>query len=159
MAAALGFAGESGGCCFQGVQRGVAGAIYRGCRAALACGPSCGAAARVRAGLLELESRSDGRKEKPPDGRAPLGRERRGGRGGEAGRAAVWAGKREVGRREGEFGPREKKKKKGRGRWDGPAGLKTRGGKRKDFAFFKLNQTIQFKLKFREFKFEPNNKQ
>ena len=59
----------------------------------------------------------------------------------------------------GEFGPREKKKKKGRGRWAGPAGLKTRGGKRKDFAFLKLNQTIQFKLKFREFKFEPNNKQ
>ena len=41
----------------------------------------------------------------------------------------------------------------------GPAGLKARGGKRKDFAFLKLNQTIQFKLKFREFKFEPNNKQ
>ena len=59
-----------------------------------------------------------------------------------------WAGGRE------EFGPREKKKRKGEG-----GGLKTRGGKRKDFAFLKLNQTIQFKLKFREFKFEPNNKQ
>ena len=32
------------------------------------CGSSRGAAARVRAGLLELESRSDGRKEKPPTG-------------------------------------------------------------------------------------------
>ena len=58
------------------------------------------------------------------------------------------------------LGPKKRrKKKKGRGRWAGPAGLKTRGGKRKDFAFLKLNQTIQFKLKFREFKFEPNNKQ
>ena len=52
---------------------------------------------------------------------------------------------------------REKEKEKKGGA--GPAGLKARGGKRKDFAFLKLNQTIQFKLKFREFKFEPNNKQ
>ena len=41
---------------------------------------------------------------------------------------------------------------------DGPVGLKSRGGKRKGFAFLKLIQTIQFKLKFRKFKFEPNNK-
>ena len=34
----------------------------------MACGPSRGAAALVWAGLLELESRSDGRKEKPPTG-------------------------------------------------------------------------------------------
>ena len=52
---------------------------------------------------------------------------------------------------------REKEKEKKGGA--GPAGLKARGGKRKDFAFLKLNQTIQFKLKLREFKFEPNNKQ
>ena len=51
-----------------------------------------------------MESRSDGRKEKPPDGRAPRGRERRGGWGGEAGRAAVWAGKVKLGRGEG-IGP------------------------------------------------------
>ena len=29
--------------------------------------------------------------------------------------------------------------------------------KKRGFAFLKLIQTIQFKLKFREFKFEPNN--
>jgi len=58
----------------------------------LACGPSRGAAALVWAGLLELESRSDGRKEKPPDGWAPRGRERRGGRGG-----PDWAVERENG--------------------------------------------------------------
>ena len=74
-------------------------------------------------------------------GGADLGRERKVGRW----KGGVWAAGEE--------------KKKGRGRWAGPAGLKTRGGKRKDFAFLKLKQTIQFKLKFREFKFEPNNKQ
>ena len=91
-----------------------------------------------------------------PDRRGPPvgGRERKG-----RGRRAGLRGRGKVGRREGEFGPWEKKKKKGRGRWAGPAGLKTRGGKRKDFAFLKLNQTIQFKLKFREFKFKLNNKQ
>ena len=51
---------------------------------------------------------------------------------------------------------REKEKEKGGA---GPAGLKSRGGKRRGFAFLKLIQIIQFKLKFREFKFEPNNKQ
>ena len=58
----------------------------------MACGPSRGAAALVWAGLLELESRSDGRKEKPPDGRAPRGRERRGER-----VAPIWAVERENG--------------------------------------------------------------
>ena len=102
-----------------------------------------------------MESRSDGRKEKPPDGRVPLGRERRGGRGAKQAELQFgpgrgkWAGG-------GENLGREKEKEKGGA---GPAGLKARGGKRKDFAFLKLNQTIQFKLKFREFKFEPNNKQ
>ena len=48
---------------------------------------------------------------------------------------------------------REKEKEKG------GAGLKSRGGKRRGFAFLKLIQTIQFKLKFREFKFKLNNKE
>ena len=65
--------------------------------------------------------------------------------------------KRKVGWWKGGVWAAGEEKKKGRGRWAGPAGLKTR--ERKDFAFLKLNQTIQFKLKFREFKFEPNNKQ
>ena len=58
----------------------------------MACGPRKAAVARVRAGLLELESRSDWRKEKPPDGRASRRRERRGGRGG-----ADWSVERENG--------------------------------------------------------------
>ena len=83
-----------------------------------------------------MESRSDGRKEKPPDGRAPRGRERRGGRGGEAGRAAVWAGKREVGRR-GSLGCGRKEKERKRERWrGGPDGLETkREGKELVFHF------------------------
>jgi len=59
------------------------------------------------------------------------------------------------------LGRREEKKKrkreKGRKRWACWAENKKR--KRNGFAFLKLIQTIQFKLKFREFKFEPNNKQ
>ena len=57
------------------------------------------------------------------------------------------------------MGHGKEKEKEGEGERDGPAGLKTRRGKRNAFAFLKLIQTIQFKLKFREFKFEPNNKQ
>ena len=64
-----------------------------------------------------MESRSDRRNEKPPDGRAPRGRERRGGRGG-----PDWAVERENGppgwarrgkERAGEkvLGRRERKKK------------------------------------------------
>jgi hypothetical protein len=52
----------------------------------------------------------------------------------------------------------QEKEKRGRGRF-GLIGLKTRRGKRNSFAFLKLIQTIQFKLKFREFKFKLNNKQ
>ena len=79
-----------------------------------------------------MESRSDGRKEKPPDGRVPLGRERRGGRGGEAGRAAVWAGKREVGRRWRKFGPRKREGKR-RG-WAGWA--ESKGRKKEKTLYF-----------------------
>jgi hypothetical protein len=73
---------------------------------------------------------------------------------------ADWAGPAWIGPRRG-FRP-QGGKEKGRGRKgerDGPAGLKTRRGKRNGFAFLKLVQTIQFKLKFRELKFEPNHKQ
>ena len=64
-------------------------------------------------------------------------------------------GEKRVGRR-GVLGREEKGKERGRERW---AGLKTRRGKRNGFAFLKLIQTIQFKFKFREFKFNLNNKQ
>ena len=57
------------------------------------------------------------------------------------------------------MGHRKEKEKEGEGERHGSAGLKTRRGKRNGFAFLKLDQIIQFKLKFREFKFEPNNKQ
>ena len=102
-----------------------------------------------------MESRSDGRKEKPPDGWTPCGRERRGGRGGPdwaverengppgwARRGKGWAGEKVLGRR-------EKKEKKGRGRWVGP---KTIGNEREVFFFFffsKEIQSIQFKFKFK----------
>ena len=76
---------------------------YRGVRdtyigwrgGALACGPSRGAAALVWAGLLELESRSDGRKEKPPTS-GPRAAERGEGEGGGGWRTGPgrvsWAG-------------------------------------------------------------------
>ena len=61
-----------------------------------------------------------------------------------------------VGRR-GRFGPRGRKEKKKRLGWAGIKGEKER--EKKGFAFFlKLIQTIQFKFKFREFKFKLNNK-
>jgi len=83
----------------------------------LACGPSRGAAALVWAGLLELESRSDGRKEKPPTG-GPRTTERGEGEG----VVPIWAVERENGppgwarrgkERAGEkvLGRRERKKK------------------------------------------------
>ena len=116
----------------------------------MACGPRAGRrggaqpdSARVPAGREEEDGPD--RQGPPVGGRgegAPIWAER-----------GKWAGGRE------EFGPWEKKKK-GRGRWAGPAGLKSKGRKKKSLCiFFKLIQTIQFKLKFKEFKFEPNNKQ
>jgi len=69
------------------------------------------------------------------------------------GRAAGWAGE-GSGPARGEVGPGEKKKEKG-----GLGRLGIKGRKKKSFCIFELIQTIQFKLKFREFKFEPNNKQ
>jgi hypothetical protein len=86
------------------------------------------------------------------DGRGPPGGER-GGKG-----APDWAKTRELGRWRG-FGPcgKERKEGKKKKRWAGWAEKERE--KKKAFPFLKLIQTIQFKLKFREFKFEPNNKQ
>ena len=130
-AARLGFcAGEKGG--GLGVQiKGCGGdAIYRGCRAALVCGPSRGAAARVRAGLLELESRSDGRKEKPPMG-GPGAAERGEGEG----VAPIWAVERENGPAVGLLGRGERRKRereKGEMGW-----VETRErGRKKGFSIF-----------------------
>ena len=47
---------------------------------------------------------------------------------------------------------KKRRKKEGLGR-------EIKGREKREFAFLKLIQTIQFKLKFREFKFELNNKQ
>ena len=73
------------------------------------------------------------------------------------------AAERVMGRRRAEEGggPRSwaAQRKKGKGEGNGPVGLKAKRGKRNSFAFLKLVQTIQFKLKFREFKFNLNNKQ
>ena len=68
----------------------------------------------------------------------------------ERGSWAGWAGLR------GEKLGREKKRRKKEG-WAVWAEIK--GRKKKSFCIFELIQTIQFKLKFREFKFELNNKQ
>ena len=78
-----------------------------------------------------------------PDARAPCGSER-GEEGGEAGRAAVWAGKVELGR----LG---RKKKNGGGGKSGPAGLKRLGRKSKGFSFSEKG------LKHNQFKFEFKN--
>ena len=84
----------------------------------MACGPRKAAAAHVRAGLLELESRSDGRKKKPRRAGPVRQREERGKGWRRAGPGkGNWAGG-------GTFGPRGKKKKGEGERRDGPAGLK-----------------------------------
>ena len=105
----------------------------------MACGPRQGAARRSVAGLLESVSPT-GKEDDPDRWGPPVGGREEG--------APDLGRERKEGQREGEFGPREKKKKKGRGRWAGPAGLKTRGGKRKDFAFLKLksNNSIQTQI-------------
>ena len=108
-----------------------------------------------------MESRSDGRKEKPPDGRAPRGRERRGGRGG-----ADWSVERENGppgwARRGK--ERAGEKVLGRGK-EGKEGKREVGWAKNDregergflLLLFLTKRFNQFNSNSREFKFKLDN--
>ena len=119
----------------------------------MACGPREAAAARAWPGRTPPGVRLRHEVGGDPDRRAPsVG----GLREGEAGTG--WAGVRRWAGGGGLAREGERKKK-------GEVGLgwnqgRKRERKKKGFAFFlKLFQTIQFKFKFREFKFKLNNKQ
>jgi hypothetical protein len=109
--AALGFEVEKGGGGLRRKAKNTGEAINRGGRGSLECAPRQGTVGRARPGLPELECRSGGRKGTGPTGGARLSARRGGG--------ADLGRERKVGRREGEFGPREKKEKR---RWLGRLG-------------------------------------
>ena len=153
----LGFAREGGGCGdlgsigFQGVRAPYIGRGRGPWRARQGAAQNSGGGRTLRSPWRTREE-EEGR----PDGRAPPV----GGRVEKESEVSSWAGERETGWASGRvLGHRKEKEKEGEGERDGLAGLNTRRGKRIGFAFLKLIQTIEFKLKFREFKFEPNNKQ
>jgi len=110
----------------------------------------------VTPGLLESESCSGGRKEKPPTG-GPCA-QREGERGGVV---TDWAGERFSGPQN--WAARRGKRKEG---GEGKVGPREKEGgrlgpKEKGFCIFfeNVSKPIQFKFEFPEFKFEMNNKQ